>query len=227
LPLLAAVAAGIVLSGCGGDDGTAASTGPVTMQQRVVTEQDVPDSKPDPVEKPVSVSGPDEFISRLGDRFINPTPEEVASLKTGGFVKALEVTRFIPASPGGEHTRDAPHIHSLVMQFDSEQGAKDALDTLHQDSLRPCPETCAQQAEEFDVADIPGAFGTHRFATEESIQQTGDTGETPFDDYQIVFADGVFAYRIILPGSPGQVTQDDAEEIAKSLYERVKGQPAA
>jgi hypothetical protein len=227
LPLLAAVAAAIALSGCGGDDGSAASTGPVTMDQRVVTEADAPDSKADPVEKPVEVSGPDEFISKLGDRFVNPTQDEVEQVKTGGFLRALHVTRFIPESPGAPHSRDAPHIFSLVMQFDSAQGAKDGLETLHLDSLRPCPETCGQSVEEFDVSDIPGAFGTHRSATAESIQQAGDTEGHPFDDYQIVFADGVFAYRMMLNGDPGKVTRDEAEEIAKSLYDRVKGQPPA
>jgi hypothetical protein len=224
---LAAAAAAIALSACGGDEGTAASTGPVTMEQRVVTEADAPDSKPDPVEKPVEVSGPDAFISKLGDTFVNPTPEEVAELKNGGFVRALDVTRFLPTSSGAPHTRESPHIHSLVMQFDSEKGAEDALDALHLDSLRPCPETCGQSAEEFDVSDIPGAFGTHRFATAESIQQAGDTEGRPFDSYEIVFADGVFAYRVILDGPPGKVTQDEAEAVAKSLYDRVKGRPPA
>jgi len=197
------------------------------MDQRVVTAADAPDSKPDPVEKPVSVSGPDEFISKLGDTFVNPTPEEVKNFKNGGFVRALDSARYIPETPGAPHSRGSPHVHSLAMQFDSEKGADDALETLHLDSLRPCPETCGQSAEEFDVPDIPGAFGTHRFATAESIQQAGDTEGRPFDSYEIVFADGVFAYREILDGAPGKVTQDEAEEIAKSLYDRVKGQPAA
>ena len=227
-PLLLTVAAVVALglTACGGDDGNASATGPVTMDQRVVTEEDAPDFEADPVEKPVSASGPDEFVSRLGDRFVNPTPEEVASLKTGGFVKALHVTRFSPETPGGPHTRSAPHIFSLAMQFDSEKGATDAVAILHADSLRPCPKTCAQQAEEFDVADIPNAHGTHRYATAESIQQTGETEETPFDDFQVEFADGVFAYRVILTGPPGKVSQDEAEEIAKALYDRVKGAPA-
>jgi hypothetical protein len=196
------------------------------MDQRVVTEADAPDSKLDPVETRVAVSDPEEFISKLGDTFINPTSEEVANFKNGGFVRALDVPRFIPES-AGSHTRNAPHIFSLAMQFSSAQGAKDVLETLHLDSLRPCPETCGQSAEEFDVPDIPGAFGTHRSATAESIQQAGDTEGHPFDSYEVVFADGVFAYRIILNGDPGKVTQDEVEDIAKSLYDRVKGQPPA
>ena len=229
-PLLLTVAAVVALglTACGGDDGNgnASATGPVTMNQRVVIEEDAPDFEADPVEKPVSASGPDEFVSRLGDRFVNPTPEEVDSLKTGDFIKALHVTRFSPETSGGPHMRSAPHIYSLVMQFDSETGATDALAIFHADSLRPCPKTCVEQAEEFDVADIPNAQGTHRYATAESIQQTGDTEETPFDGYEVEFADGVFAYRVILAGPPGKTSQDEAEEIAKSLYDRVKGAPA-
>ncbi len=76
-------------------------------------------------------------------------------------------------------------------------------------------------------SDIPGAHGTHRIATAESIQQTGDSEETPFDGFEIQFSDGVFAYRMILSGPPGEVTQDEVEEIAKSLYDRVSGAPAA
>lgn len=217
----------LALTACGGDDGNAGATGPVTMEQRVVTEADAPDSEEDPVEQPESVSGADEFVSRLGDVFVNITPEEISDFKSSGFVEALHVTRFIPESPGGAHTREAPHISSFTMQFDSEQGAEDAVGTLHQDSVRPCPETCAEQAEEFDVADIPGALGTHRYATAESIQATGDSEVKPFDGYEVQFSDGVFAYRVILDGPPGSVSQDEVEEIAKSLYDRVKGAPPA
>lgn len=228
LVLALAAAAALALSACGGGDGSASSTGPVTLDQRVVTKEDAPDFDADPVEKPQTVNGPDEFISRLGERFINPTPKEVSDFKSSGFVEARHVTLFMPATPGGPHTRNAPHIFSLAMQFDSDQGANDALALFKADSVRPCPETCAEQAEEFDVDGIPGAYGTHRFATAESIQQTGDTEEMPFDDFSIGFADGVFAYRIILSGrQPGKVTEGQVEEIAKSLYDRVHDQPPA
>ena len=69
LVLALAAAAALALSACGGGDGSASSTGPVTLDQRVVTKEDAPDFDADPVEKPQTVSGPDEFISRLGERF--------------------------------------------------------------------------------------------------------------------------------------------------------------
>lgn len=221
--LALAATAALALAACGGDEGSATSTVPLTLEQRVVTEEDAPDSKADPVETPESVSSADEFISRFGDRFINPPPEDVEELKSGSFVQALHVTRFIADT----HTRTAPHIFSLVMEFGTEDDASRAAEILHDDSIRPCPETCANQAEEFDVADIPGAEGTHRFATAESIEATGDTEITPFDEYEIDFADGVFTYRIQVKGAPGAISQEDAEEIVKRLYDRVHGAPTA
>jgi hypothetical protein len=230
-PLLLALFASVMLAfaACGGDDGSAdatepgsaEATGQIPIDQRVVTEEDAPGSKPDPVEKPVSVSGPHEFVSDLGDRFVNITPQEVSDFTNSGFVQARHETRYF----GDAHSRSAPHIFTLVMEFDSEQGAADGLDTLHADSLRPCPKSCAESAEEFDVDSIPNSHGTHRFATTESIQAAGDTEETPFDLYEIDFADGVFAYRVQLAGPPNTVSQEEAEGIATSLYARVKVAP--
>jgi hypothetical protein len=220
--LLAVTAvAALGLTACG--DKAAA---PLGLDQRIPSAQDAPDSKADPVEKRETVNGPDEFISRLGDRFINPTPKDVSDFKSAGFERAIHDTRFIPEEPGGPHTRTAPHIFSLVMQFESADGAQKALDILHTDSIRPCPENCATQVSEFDADDISDSHGTRRYATAASVKATGDKELHPYDSYEIEFADGPFAYRVILSGSPGKVSQDEAEQIAKSLYDRVKGAPA-
>jgi hypothetical protein len=227
LVLALAATAALALAACGGDDGSATSTGPVTLEQRAVSEDDAPGSEPDPVETPVTVSSKDQFASKLGDRFVNPPPVDIETLESSSFVGAYDATRFIPAEEGGPHSRTAPHISSLVMQFGTADDATTAVDLLQADSVRPCPETCAEQAEEFEVDGIPDAYGTHRFATAESIQGTGETEETPFDGFEIGFADGVFAYRVILDGPPGTVSEDEAEEIAQHLYDRVHGAPPA
>jgi hypothetical protein len=113
------------------------------------------------------------------------------------------------------------------MQFGTADDAGTAVDLLQADSVRPCPETCSEQAEEFEVDGIPDAYGTHRFATEESIQESGDTEADPFDGFEIGFADGVFTYRVIFDGPPGTVSEDEAEEIVQRLYDRVRGAPPA
>jgi hypothetical protein len=227
LVLALAATAALALAACGGDDGSATSTGPVTLEQRVVTEAEAPGSEPDPVETPVKVSSKEEFASKLGDRFINPPSEDVQTLESSSFVGAYDATRFIPEEEGGPHSRTAPHISSLVMQFGTTDDATTAADLLKTDSVRPCPETCAEQAEEFEVDGIPDAYGTHRFATAEGIQGAGDPEAHPFDGFEIGFADGVFVYRIIFDGPPGTVSEAEAEEIVQRLYDRVHGAPAA
>ena len=223
--LVALFALGV--AACGGGSDEATSTGPLTLEQRVATEEDAPDSKPDPVETGSTVDTPDDFISSLGDSFVDPSPEDIAAFKSAGFVRAIDDTRFLPLGMSTSHSPANPHIRTTVMQFDAAEGAKTAADIEHQDSLRPCPENCATSVEEFDVTDIPGALGTRRHASQEDIDATGASDLHPYDEYEIVFTDGVFAYRVRLNGSPGSVTEDQAKEIAQSLYDRVHGRPAA
>ncbi len=221
---LAAIAA-LGLAAC--DSGSeATSTGPLALEQRVVTAEDAPDAKPDPVETGVTVSTPEEFIDQLGESFIDPSDEDVAAFESAGFVQAIDDTLFLPLGDVTTHSRANPHIRTTVMQFQSAEGAKTAVAIEHADNLRPCPENCATSAEEFDVDDIPGALGSRRYATQESIDATGANDVQPYEDYQIVFSDGVFAYRVRLHGSPGSVTEDQAKDIAQSLYDRVHGRPA-
>jgi hypothetical protein len=219
-PALAAATV-LILAGCGGSEAQA----PLGLDQRIPSVQDVPGSQADPSETRVRATGQDELIARLGDRFVNPTQKDITELRSSGFVQAINDTRFVPAEAGGPPTPFAERIFSLVMQFDSEDGAQKALDFLHTDSLRPCPESCATQVSEFDVGDIPDSHGTRRYATAESIKATGADGP-PFDSYEIEFADGPFAYRIILKGPPANVSENEAEDIAGRLYDRVAGAPA-
>jgi hypothetical protein len=211
------------LAACGGGSGEATSTGPLTLAQRVVTEEDAPDSKPDPVEHRKTAADEQEFAVKMADAFVDPTDQETEDFQTIGFVQAINDTRYF----GDVHSRDDVHTFSLVVQFDSPDGAKQMADFFHTDSLRPCPESCAFSVSEFEVDGIPGATGVRRYASEEAVQAAGTSENRPYDSYAIFFSDGVFAYDIDLGGPPGTTSEDKAKEIAQNLYERVKGRPAA
>jgi len=215
------VAAVLGLAACGGGSDEATSTGALALDQRVVTEEDAPDSKPDPVEKRQTAADEDEFVEKMGDAFINPTEQETDDLQTVGFVQAIRDTRYF----GDVHSRDAAHTFSLVVQFDSPDSAKEMADFFHTDSLRPCPESCAFSVSEFDVDGIPGATGVRRYASEEAVQAAGTSENRPQDSYAILFADGDFAYDIDLSGPPGTTSEDKAVKIAQKLYDRVHGRP--
>ena len=211
------------LAACGGGSGEATSTGPLALDQRVVTEEDAPDSKPDPVEKRQTAADEQEFSDKMGDAFINPTEQEIKDLQTVGFVQAIRDTRYF----GDTHSRDDAHTFSLVVQLDSPDGAKEMADFFHTDSLRPCPESCAFSVSEFNVDGIPGATGVRRYASEEAVKTAGTSENRPYDSYAIFFADGDFAYDIDLGGPPGTTSEDKAVEIAQNLYDRVHGRPTA
>jgi hypothetical protein len=227
LLLLLTLLAAIGLAACGGGSGEATSTGPLALDQRVPNEDDAPGSRPDPVETTQTASTPGEFAERMGDAFINPTKQEQKEFQTLGFVGAIHDTRFFPSEPAAGHSKDDAHIFSLVVQFETPDAAKRMADFFHTDALRPCPESCAFSATEFDVGDIPDATGVRRYASEADVQAAGTGKERPYDSYSIFFPEGNFAYDIQYGGPPGTTSQDKAEEIAKALYDRVKGAPVA
>ncbi len=223
LLLAFAATAALGLAACGGGSDEATSTGPLALDQRVVTEEDAPDSKPDPVEQQQTASDEQELIEKMGDAFVNPSEEDKQSLQTVGFVQAINDTRYF----GDVHSKDDAHTFSLVIQVDSPDSAKKTVDFFHTDSLRPCPESCAFSVSEFDVDGIPGATGVRRVATEDAIKAAGTSENRPYDSYAIFFADGDFAYNIDYGGPPGTTSEDKAVEIAQNLYDRVHGRPAA
>jgi len=186
---------------------------------------DAPASKPDPVETRVTAAGTEEFITKLSDQLVNPTDKDRRDFETMGFVTGIHDARFFPSEPGAAHDRNDVHVFSLVLQFDSNDGATRATELLHTDGLRPCPETCATQVQEFDVDGIPDATGVRRSATAADIKAAGTDQDRPYDSYAIRFADGDFAYDIELFGPPGEVSEEQAEEIVGKLYDRVKGAP--
>lgn len=199
----------------------ACSGEPLELEQRVLSEADVPGSLPDPVETRQTASSLDEFAAWQD----MPAAEiDPSKLEEAGFVSAIHETRFFPETPGGPHTRDAAHVRILVVQFDSQGGARTGVDILHENALQPCPDSCAARIEPFDVSGVPNAKGVQRPVTAERLQETGEEGE-PTDSFTITFADGAFAYQLEGFGPPGSITEQQVEDIAKKLHDRVAGAP--
>jgi hypothetical protein len=205
---------------CGGEDAA-----PLALDQRVASEADAPDSQPDPVETPITVTGIDE-VGSLPELVLTAEEEDVSAMEEAGLVSGLVDTRFFPSEPGAEHVGDEVHVATLVMQFASEEEAADMAALLHDDGLEPCPGSCAVDISEFDVDDIPDAQGGARISTAEDLEATGAEGD-PHVAYSISFADGPFAYKLTMFafGPPDRVSEEQVEEIATNLYERVEGSP--
>jgi hypothetical protein len=216
------VAAVLGVAACGGGN----EADPLTLDQRFIKDADAPGYEPDPVEGGRHTwSDADEFVDQSHDRFVSVTTAEAKEFLTEtGFVRGIGGTRFLPGSDG-EHSRGDPHAVVGVLQFESDDGARDAVDWYHEEDSQPCPGKCAVTISEFEVDGIPDAKGARRVVTAQRLQQTGEEGE-PFDAYDIGFADGPFAYFVGTFGPPGDATTEAVTEaIAKRIYDRVKGAP--
>jgi hypothetical protein len=219
--LAIALVAATGLVACGGDD-NGDSTASLTLEQRLLRESEVPGSKVDPVETRLTADNPEEFS--YWPEHVPAAQIDRDKLEEAGFVSAIHETRFIPKTPGGEHTRDAPHVRILVIQFESEDGATTGADLVSDNDHKPCPGNCAQEIEDFDVSSVPDADGIRHLTTAESLKATGAEGE-PSDAYTIVFADGPFTYEVQGFAKPGEISKEQIEEIAKKLRDRVEGAP--
>jgi hypothetical protein len=195
----------------------------LALEQRVSGEADAADSQADRDETPITVAGIEDVRS-FPEPLFTPTEEDVSAMEEAGFVSAFVDTRFFPSEPGAEHVGDEAHEATLVMQFASEEEAADMAGLLHEDGLEPCPGSCAVDISEFEVDDIPEAQGVARITTAEDLEATGEEGD-PFAHYAITFADGPFAYKVAMFGPPDKVSQQQLQEIAKNLYDRVEGSP--
>ena len=207
---------------CGGDDEAA----PLTLEQRFIQAGDAPGYEPDPLEGGKHTwDGADKFAAQTSDQLIRATLVDYEKFLTeAGFVRAIGGTRFLPGD-NGEHDRNDPHVVMGVLQFESDEGARDAVDWYHDDGTQPCPGKCAVTISEFEVDGIPDAKGVRRFVTAERLRQTGEEGE-PNDGYDIRFSDGPFAYHVGTFGPIGDATTEQVTEaIAKRIYDRVKGAP--
>jgi hypothetical protein len=220
LAIVLVVATGLVA--CGGDDDNE-SAAPLGLEQRLLRESEVPGSKLDPVEVRQNADSLVKFTNWA--EHVPAAEIDRDKLEQAGFVAAVHETRFIPKTPGDEHTRDAPHVRMLVMQFESDDGARTGADLVHENDLKPCPGQCAARIEEFDVSGVPDAKGSRHFTSAKALEETGGEGE-PSDAYLIVFAEGPFVYQVEGFAPPGKISKKQIEEIAKKVHDRVEGAPA-
>ena len=217
------LAAVLGLAACGGDD----EAEPVVFEQRFIQADDAPGYAPDPVEGGKHIwDNAEDFVNDTGDQLIAATEAEAEKFLTeAGFVRAIGGTRFLPGSDG-EHSPGDPHVVVGVLQFESDEGARDAVDWYDEDGHQPCPENCGITISEFEVDGIPDAKGVRRTLTAERIPE-GEEEAQPIDSYDVWFTDGPFAYFVGTSAPPApETTEATAEAIAKRIYDRVKGAPA-
>ncbi len=224
-PFLVALIAVTLVACDGGDDDAATpvpeAAAPLPIAQRFLTAADAPGTKPDPVETRQTTADLDEFIAALSEGpLVHPEESDMNTVfQEAGFKWGAVDARFY----GGAHSFTVPHVFGLIIELQSEEGAKSVLDWLEEDSMKPCPMSCAVTISDFDVDDIPEARGVHRIATAKDIEAAGTEEQVPSDSYWVGFTDGSVVYTVDLSGPPGSasVSEELAQKIASAYYDRL------
>ena len=138
---------------------------------------------------------PSEFIKKIDD---------------AGFVKGAGA-EFQP-----ENATEGPGVAMAALKFDSDSGAEDARDLVHEEYRKqPCYGACSQITHNMAVAGIPGATG------QESVPDPA-ADRPGFEAYAIEFTVGPYLYIVGAGFDPGVGSKENAQKAAHALYERVK-----
>jgi hypothetical protein len=203
--LLLIACAGILVTA-----GTAAAGMPkvLPLWQRVLQGGDLPGFIPQSAPPPLLSKA--VFVRLSRENFVRVTPAEVtARLTMDGYRHAV-----IEELTGRNKTNAA----SAVVQFGSPLQAQDFASFLSEDTLQPCPNTCAVSAFRFAVPGIPGAKGTRR------VQLTANGPKRPpFEQAFVIFTDGTVGYGLVERAGPNQVNKKALVAAAVKLYHRVHG----
>jgi hypothetical protein len=143
----------------------------------------------------------------------NTQPSDVVNaIEDAGFVKGAgqEVQQ------GDIH---GPIVGIDVWKFDSDSGAQDARDLVHDEYRKqPCYGICSQKTSDMEVEGIPDARGE---ASEPDPARPPETGPG-FEAYAVEFTVGPYLYVVAGGGEPGFAMKETVLDVAQKQYARVK-----
>jgi hypothetical protein len=201
--LILALAA-LVLGACGGDDDDGESEDSVTeLNSSLPTAADLGldhagDSEWDHATDLLSVGlviGGTTDVSELG-----------AALEDAGFQVAV----------GSDLGSRGVNVRIRAIQFDSEEGALEARDLLHEEDLKsPCEEACIVTPLEYELDDVPDSAAVHHVPTRAQVSP----GESKVEAHHAEFAIGSRLYVVQMDGRPSPTFSADFDELMRTVYE--------
>lgn len=137
------------------------------------------------------------------------TPSElIADIDAAGFEGAV-----------GSHLTDKPHKWNLsisVAEFDSDEGAVEARDRLHEEDLKqPCFAACAVTPREYELDGIPDSTAVHQVPNEGKPPP----GVFEFESYLAEFVIGPQLYVVQSDGPPDWTSSTEFDQAVTTVYE--------
>jgi hypothetical protein len=204
LSLAGLICAALALgAGCGGDD----ETSPASLKAQLVPASQLRLK----VEEPFEWDNPIDFIV---DGVLIP-----AGTKHSDAIEEIDDFGF--EAGYGEILRPrggGPDIHLDVAKFDSDDGARDARDYLHQQDLQqPCFAACSVNPEDLDVNGVPNLEGVHQVPLPKAQIPPG--AGPPFERFVVEFTIGPYLYIVDAGGAPGDTPPRRFASGTKIVYE--------
>lgn len=126
----------------------------------------------------------------------------------------------------GSELADSRHklnVRIGVAQFDSEEGALEARDLLHEENLKqPCLAVCAVSPREYELADIPDSAAVHHAPVKGELPPD----RSPVEAYHAEFVIGPRLYVVQAHGFPSSTFRADFNKLIRTVYGAASsGQP--
>jgi hypothetical protein len=215
LLLRAALASSVLctggLAGCGGDDD---GTSPASLRSQLLPASEIHGFKS---ERKFEWDNPIDYVGQgLQGRILpesTPPSQAVDALEDAGFEAGVG-NRFV-AAEGNRF--QGPEMAVDVVQFGSDDDARDALEYLGKEAEKPpCFGVCSVGIREFPVTGIPGATGVQLTP----LPDPPPDAPPPFEAYGVGFTIGPRVYLVDAGGGLGQVEKSQIVSAAKALYHR-------
>jgi hypothetical protein len=137
-----------------------------------------------------------------------PPSELVAAIDDAGFQGAAGTHLADPPRPGGARIG--------VAQFDSDEGAIQARDFLHEQDLKqPCLAACAVSPEEYKLDEIPDSTAVHHAPSKGELPP----GLSPVEAYHGEFVVGSQLYVVQMDSAPSPALEVEFNRVVEALYE--------
>jgi hypothetical protein len=107
------------------------------------------------------------------------------------------------------------NVRIRAAQFDSEEGALEAHDLLHDEDLKtPCPDACVVTPIEYELDDVPDSAAVHHVPTRVDLPP----GASRVEAHHAEFVIGPRLYVVQVSGRPSTTFSADFDKLMRTVY---------
>jgi hypothetical protein len=112
------------------------------------------------------------------------------------------------------------NVRIRAVQFDSEEGALEARDLLHDEDLKsPCPDACVVTPVEYELDEVPDSAAAHHVPTRVELPP----GQSRVEAHHAEFVIGPQLYVVQMDGKPSPTFSADFAKLMGTVYESASG----